>query len=273
VRAFDCSVLVGLSVSPPCFLGERHVDHDDVALGQHGVEVRLELGADLRFQRRVYAEPVVVEQPAVEGLEALQHQAADPAGADGAHRLALQVVRPVRDGGHVPPHADGLAVARQEVAREDEDAHELVLRHRHRVAARDLGDREPRGGGGGQVHVVGADPRREEQLQVLGPRDAVRGHVRRVERRGDEHVRVRDVLLQLCARVASATASYNSTLHSDSDVRSARARTARLPQLGPSLSSVTTYWWPCDSSQPRMPRACSAQPTKLGFLSAYSPPL
>lgn len=185
------------SVSP-CFLGERHVEHDDVALGQHGVEVRLELGAGLRLQRRVDPEPVVVEQLAVERPEALQQQAPDPAGADGAHRLPLQVVRPVRDAGNVPLPADGLVVARQEVAHEDEDAHELVLGNRHRVAARDLGDGEPRGRGRRQVDVVGADPRREEQLQVLGARDAVRRHVRRVERRGDEHVRVRDVLLQLC---------------------------------------------------------------------------
>lgn len=43
-----------------------------------------------------------------------------------------------------------------------------------------------------------------------------------------------------------------------------------LPQLGPSLSSVTMYSWPCDSSQSRMPKEFSAQPTKFGFIEAYS---
>ena len=51
-----------------------------------------------------------------------------------------------------------------------------------------------------------------------------------------------------------------------------KRRMFSLRLSGPSLSEVTTYVWPLDSSHSRMPNSFSAHARKRGLL-AYSPPL
>ena len=180
-------------------LVQRAVDGDDVALGEHLLEVVDAAAADLGLLLGAQRLVVVVEQLlAVEGLEAAQHALADAADGHGADDLALEVELVLGRLGHVPaPGLDHL-VRGHKVAHEDEDGHDDVLGHRDHVGARHLGDRDAAVGlvGGVEVDVVRADAGRDGELELLGLGEALGRQVSRVEGRGDDDLGVDELLVK-----------------------------------------------------------------------------
>lgn len=164
-------------------LVQRAVDGDDVADGQHLLEALVARAANLLLGRLGQRLVVVVDELAVKGLEAAQDSLADAAHADGADRLALEVVLLLGDGRHIPVTALHLLVGRHKVAHQHQDGHDDVLSHGHDVAARHLGHRDAAIGlvGGVEVDVVGADASSDGELELLGLGEALGRQVARVE--------------------------------------------------------------------------------------------
>jgi hypothetical protein len=163
---------------------QRAVDGDDVALGEHLLEVVDAAAADLLLLLGRQGLVVVVQQLlAVEGLEAAQHALADAAHGHGADHLVLEVVLVLGGGGNVPLAGLDLLVGGHEVADEHEDGHDDVLGHRHDVGARHLGDRDAAVGlvGRVQVDMVRADAGRDGELELLGLGQALGRQVAGVE--------------------------------------------------------------------------------------------
>ena len=160
------------------------VDGDDVALGEHLLEVLDAAAADLLLDLGLEGLVVEVEQLlAVEGLEAAQDALADAADGHRAHHLVLQVVLVLRHGRHVPLARLDLLVRRHEVAHQRQDRHHHVLRHRHHVRARHLGHRHAAVGlvRRVQVDMVRPDPGGDGELQVLGLGETLGSEVAGVE--------------------------------------------------------------------------------------------
>ena len=153
---------------PARALVQRAVDSDDVTLRDELLEVRHAARADGLArgvgQRRVV---VVEELLAVEGLEALEDAIANATSADGADDLALEVKRVTRDVGDLPVATLDHLVRGHEVAHEQEDAHHDVLRDGDDVRAGHLEHLDARVDGRVQIDVVGADARRDADLEVL----------------------------------------------------------------------------------------------------------
>ena len=165
-------------------LVQRAVDGDDVALGEHVLEIVDAAAANLLLLLVGQGLVVVVEQlGAVEGLEAAQDALANAADGDGADDLALEVVLLLGGGGHVPVAALHHLVGGHEVADQHQDGHDHVLGHRHHVGARHLSHRDAAVGlvSCVEVHVVRPDTRRHRQLEVLGLGEALGRQVARVE--------------------------------------------------------------------------------------------
>lgn len=160
------------------------VDGDDVALGEHLLEILDAAAANLLLLLGRQGLVVVVQQLlAVEGLEAAQDTLADAADGDGADDLALEVELVLGGGGDVPVAGLDLLVGGDEVADEDEDGHDDVLGDGDDVGAGDLGDGDAAVGlvGGIEVDVVGADTSGDGDLEVLGLGEALSGQVAGVE--------------------------------------------------------------------------------------------
>ena len=81
---------------------------------------------------------------------------------------------------------DTYLVCRDEVADEEQDAHDNVLRHGDDVGARDLENLDALLDGSVQVNVVRADASGDAELEVLRLLDDILGDICRVEGRRDE---------------------------------------------------------------------------------------
>lgn len=165
-------------------LVQRAVDGDDVALGEHLLEVLDSPAANLLLLLRAQGLVVEVQQLlAVEGLEPPQDALADASDGDGADDLVLQVVLVLGDLGDVPVSAGDLLVGGHEVADEGEDGHDDVFGDGDDVGAGDFGDGDAAVGlvGGIEVDVVGADACGNGELEVLCFGEALSGQVARVE--------------------------------------------------------------------------------------------
>lgn len=163
---------------------EWAVDGDNIALGQHLLEVGDATAANLSLLLRGQGLVVVVEQLlAVEGLEAAQHTLTNTADGDGADNLALEVELVLGGLGDVPVTTLDDLMSRHEVADKNQDRHDDVLGNRDDVGARYLGHGDTTVGlvGGVEVDMVGADTGSDGKLEVLGLGEALGGQVAGVE--------------------------------------------------------------------------------------------
>lgn len=165
-------------------LVERAVDGDNIALGEHLLEVLDTTAADLLLL--LSAERLVVEVEellAVEGLQAAQDTLTDTADGDGADNLALEVELVLGRLGDVPVATGDLLTGGTEVADEGEDGHDDVLGDGDDVGAGDFGDGDAAVGlvGDVQVDVVGANTGSDGDLEVLALLQALGGEVTGVE--------------------------------------------------------------------------------------------
>ena len=143
---------------------------------------------------------VVQKLLGVKRLQTLQHTVPNAARAERANDLAFEVKRVARNVGHLPLAALDHLVRGQEVADEQEDVHDDVLRDGDDVRASHLEDLNVALDGGVEVDVVGTDARGDTDLEVLRLGDELAGEVARVEGRGDEDLGVLDVLLENTVR-------------------------------------------------------------------------
>jgi hypothetical protein len=107
---------------------KRAVDGNDIALGQHLLEVLDTAAANLLLL--VASQGLVVEVQellAVEGLETAEHTLSDTTDSDGTDNLVLEVVLVLSDLSDVPFTLDDLLVGGDEVADEGQDGHDDVL--------------------------------------------------------------------------------------------------------------------------------------------------
>lgn len=165
-------------------LVQRAVDGDDIALGEHLLEVLDATAANLLLLLRRQGLVVKVQQLlAVKGLEAAQDTLANAADGDGTDDLVLQVVLVLRDLGDVPVTVLDLLVGRDEVADQGQDGHDHVLSNGDDVGASDFGDGDTAVGlvGGIEVDVVGTDTSGNGELEVLRLSETLRGQVAGVE--------------------------------------------------------------------------------------------
>lgn len=165
-------------------LVERAVDGDDVALGEHLLEVLDTAAADLLLDLGAKGLVVVVEELlAVEGLQTAQDTLTDTADSDGTDDLALEVELVLGDSGNIPLALDDLLVGGDEVADESQDGHDNVLSDGDDVAASDLSDGDAAVGlvGGIEVDVVGTDTSGDGNLELLGLGQTLSGQVTGVE--------------------------------------------------------------------------------------------
>jgi hypothetical protein len=140
----------------PNEVGRAHLEVVDAA--------RVDLLRGVLGQRVV----VVVQQLlAVERHEALEHAEADAARAERADDLALEVERVARDLGDLPVAALDHLVRGHEVADEEEDRHDDVLRDGDDVRARHLHHLDVPLHRRIEVDVVRADTGSDAHLQVL----------------------------------------------------------------------------------------------------------
>lgn len=168
-------------------LVERAVDSDDVALGEHLLEVLDAAAANLLLLLRRQGLVVVVEELlAVESFQTAEDTLSDTADGDGTDDLVLEIVLVLGDGGDVPVAAGDLLVGGDEVADEDEHGHDDVLGDGDDVGASDFsdGDTAVGGVGGVEVDVVGTDTCGDTDLEVLALSETLGGDVTRVEAMG-----------------------------------------------------------------------------------------
>lgn len=168
-------------------LVERAVDSDDVALGEHLLEVLDAAAANLLLLLRRQGLVVVVEELlAVESFQTAEDMLSDTADGDGTDDLVLEIVLVLGDGGDVPVAAGDLLVGGDEVADEDEHGHDDVLGDGDDVGASDFsdGDTAVGGVGGVEVDVVGTDTCGDTDLEVLALSETLGGDVTRVEAMG-----------------------------------------------------------------------------------------
>jgi len=163
---------------------QRAVDGDDVALGQHLLEIVDAATTNLLLL--LGRERLVVEVQkllAVEGRQAAQDALTDAADGDGADNLALEIELVLSSGCDVPLTGLDHLVCRHEVAHEDEDGHDDLLVYRYDVGARDLGDGDTTVGLVGRVEVdmVGSDASCDGELQIFGLCEALSCQVSGVE--------------------------------------------------------------------------------------------
>lgn len=160
------------------------VDGDNIALGEHLLEVLNTSAANLLLLLRRQGLVVVVEQLlAVEGLETAQDTLADTADSNGTDDLVLEIELVLGSGGNVPVTGLDLLVGGHEVAHQHEDGHDDVLSDRDDVGASHLGngDTTIRLVGSIEVNVVGTDTSSDGKLQVLGLGETLSGQVAGVE--------------------------------------------------------------------------------------------
>ena len=150
---------------------ERAVDGDNIALGEHLLEVLDATAANLLLDLRAQGLVVEVEELlAVEGLETAEDTLTDAANSDGTDNLVLEVVLVLGNLGDVPVTTCNLLVGGDKVTDEEEDGHDDVLSDRDNVGTSDLSDGDTAVGlvGSIEIDVVGSDTSSDRKLQVLG---------------------------------------------------------------------------------------------------------
>ena len=163
---------------------ERAVDGDDIALGQHLLEVLYTSAANLLLllgrQRLVVK---VEELLAVKRLQATEHTLSNAADSNRAHHLVLEVVLVLGHLGHVPLALDNLLVGGNKVADKGEDGHDDVLGDGNDVGSSHLGDGDATIGlvGGVEVDMVRSNTSGNGELEVLRLGKTLCGQVTGVE--------------------------------------------------------------------------------------------
>jgi len=165
-------------------LVERAVDGDNVALGEHVLELVNATAANLLLlfgRKRLVV--VVKELLAVECLQPAEDTLTDTADGDGTDNLVLEVVLVLGDSGDVPVTAGNHLVSRGVVTDEGKDGHDDVLSNGDDVGSGDFGDGDTTVGlvGGVEVDVVRTDTGSDCKLEVLGLCKTLSGEVTRVE--------------------------------------------------------------------------------------------
>ena len=113
----------------------------------------------------------------LEGLGALGDELADPAEADHAERLAVELG--ALEVGPLPGAADERAVGLGHVAAERQHQRQRVLGGGDRVRFGGVGDDDAAAGRGGDVDVVDAGAGAADHLEPLGALDQLGGHLGR----------------------------------------------------------------------------------------------
>lgn len=257
-------------------LVERAVDGDNIALGEHLLEVLNTTAADLLLG--LSAEGLVVEVEellAVEGLQAAQDTLTDTADGDGADNLALEVKLVLGRLGDVPVATGDLLTGGAEVADEGEDGHDDVLGDGDDVGAGDFGDGDAAVGlvGDVQVDVVGANAGGDGDLEVLALLQALGGEVTGVE--AGCFVRLWRLFVCLVGaipmaelwRLSGSRETYGVVM-----MTSASTISFSKTLLSPSLSEVVTRVCPWSSSHLRIPSSFSVVPRRRGSCLACSLP-
>jgi len=163
---------------------ERAVDGDNIALGEHVLELVNATASNLLLNLWVEWLVVVVEELlAVEWLQSAEDTLTDTADSDGTDNLVLEVVLVLGDSGDVPVTVADLVVGWNEVADEGEDGHDDVLSDGDDVGASDLGDGDTAVGlvGSVEVDVVGTNTSSDGNLELLGLGQTLSGEVTWVE--------------------------------------------------------------------------------------------
>lgn len=165
-------------------LVERAVDGDDVALGEHVLELVDPAAANLLLDLGLEWLVVKVEELlAVEGLETTEDALTDAADGHGTDDLALEIELVLGGTGDIPLTGLDLLVGGHEVADEDEDGHDDVLGDGHDVGAGDLGHGDTAVGlvGRIEIDVVRSDTSGDGNLELLGLGETLGGEVTWVE--------------------------------------------------------------------------------------------
>lgn len=168
---------------------QRAVDGNNVALGEHFLEVLNTSAANLLLLLGRQGLVVVVEQLlAVEGLETAQDTLADTANGNGTDDLVLEVELVLGSSGDVPVTGLDLLVGGHEVAHQDQNGHNDMLSNGDDVGAGHFGDGNTTVGlvGGIEVDVVGTNTSSNSELQVLSLGETLSGQVAGVETKVDE---------------------------------------------------------------------------------------
>ena len=173
----------------------REVDGEEVGLGVDLGGGGRGLGAELAEALRA-DEGVVGDDAHAERLRPRRDQLADPAEAEHAQRLLIDLhpaePRPL------PPAGRQRRMRLRHVARQRQHQRDRVLRRRHDVRLRRIGHDDPALGRRRHVDVVHADPRAPDHAQPAGALDDVGGDLRR--RADQQAVVVADAVGELLAR-------------------------------------------------------------------------
>lgn len=117
------------------------VDRNNIALGKHFLKSVYTAASDLLLHSRRQWLVVIVQQLlAVKRLQSSQNALANPAHANGANDLMLNVVLVLRHRSYVPFSARNLLVCGHKVADEDKDSHEDMLGDGNDIASRHFGN-------------------------------------------------------------------------------------------------------------------------------------
>ena len=104
------------------------IDCDDVALGEHLLEILDAATANLLLNLRAERLVVVVQQfLAVEGFESAQDTLPNATNGNGANNLILQIVLILSNTGDVPVTTSDHLMSRHEVAHKSENGHNDML--------------------------------------------------------------------------------------------------------------------------------------------------
>jgi len=166
---------------------ERAVDGDNVALGEHVLELVDTAASNLLLNLWVEWLVVVVEELlAVEWLQSAEDTLTNTTDSDGTDDLVLEVVLVLGDSGDVPVTVADLVVGWDKVADEGEDGHDDVLSDGDDVGSSDLGDGDTAVGlvGSVEVDVVGTNTGSDGDLELLGLGQTLSGEVTWVESGG-----------------------------------------------------------------------------------------
>lgn len=240
---------------------QRAVDGDNVALGEHLLEVLNATAANLLLLLRRQGLVVVVEQLlAVKGLETAQDTLTNTANGDGTDNLVLKVELVLGSGGNVPVTGLNLLVGGHKVAHQDKDGHDDVLGDGDDIGTGHLGDGDTAVGlvGSVQVDMVRADTSSDGNLQVLGLGETLSGEVARVE------TVICGISLYCCEIVAenNSSSTYGVVM-----IISASTSSLSKVEFSPSLSEVVIRVWPWSSSHFRRPSSFWVVPSKPGTCS------
>jgi hypothetical protein len=163
---------------------ERTIDGHNITLRQHLLQSLNPATSNLLLNLRLQGLVIEVQQLlAIERLQSPQDALANPSHGDGPHDLALEIKLVLGRGRDVPFASLDLLVGGNEVAHEDEDGHDDVLRDGDDVGAGYFGDGDAAVGlvGCVEVDVVGADAGGDGDLELLRLCEALRGQITWVE--------------------------------------------------------------------------------------------